>query len=131
MQEFLKTFQHLKVLRAALKSVDSKALEKCISKMNVILEEKIEQEELAAKEERERREKVESTVQQVDELLSQAGLDINDLVAIKNTKKLPPKYVLQVGDEEIYYVGTGRMPKEFEEYVANGGDLDELKIQKE
>eukprot|EP01155_Anaeramoeba_flamelloides_P010765 Anaeramoba_flamelloidesa326262_79.p2 GENE.a326262_79~~a326262_79.p2 ORF type:complete len:133 (-),score=22.82 a326262_79:210-608(-) len=130
-EEFLKPFQHIKTLRAALKDVDSATLKKHIHKLNVICEEKEKQEETEAQQERERQERMKKAVAKVEKILDAEGLDIEDLVIAKHTKKRPPTHVLNMHGRDIFYVGTGRMPKEFEEYIANGGSLDDLKIKEE
>lgn len=128
-EEFLKPFNHIKILRSALKDVDSATLRKHIHKMNVICEEKEKQEQKEAQEERERQERMKRTVAKVEQILDEEGLDIEDLLIARHTKKRPPTHVLNIKGQDIFYVGTGRMPKEFEEYLDNGGNLDDLKIR--
>lgn len=131
MQEFVKPFHHIKTLRSALKSVDSSELQKFIDKMNVILQEKQTSEKEEQQRRREENKKLKQALSEVDKILESTGFDMDDLIIAKATKSRVPTHVLHKDGKEIFYVGTGRMPKEFEEYVNSGGNLDDLKIKKE
>lgn len=130
MQEFVKPFNHIKTLRSALKGVSSSELQKFIDKMNIIRQEKVDHEQEEANRRRDEKVKLEQALSGIHEILESSGLDMEDILVASATKRRTPTHVLNVNGKQVFYVGTGRMPKEFEQYLKNGGDLDALKINK-
>lgn len=99
--------------------------------MNVIYNEKIELEKEEERRKEEEQRKLKEAVSEVERILESTGLNMEDIVIAKATKQRVPTHVLRQGGKDIFYVGTGRMPKEFEEFVESGGNLDDLKIDKD
>lgn len=127
--KFLEPFNHIKTLRSALKDVTSEQLSLYIDKMKTIHQEKVRLEEAARMEQEIQEKNLRAAVQAVDSILEQKGLEFDDILKAKAIPKRKAKYVLNINGKDIFYVGTGRKPKEIDEYLSQGGKLEDLEIK--
>ncbi|WP_034414005.1 H-NS family nucleoid-associated regulatory protein [Candidatus Photodesmus blepharus] len=129
MKKFTDSFNHIKTLRASLKGLNSEELKKNIDKMSIILKEKIRLEQQKEKKEREKEKQLKEALSEVNRILEFSGLNLQDIILAKATNRKQPTHKLNVNGKEIFYVGSGRIPKEIKKYIDNGGQLDDLKIK--
>ncbi|PIE24922.1 MAG: DNA-binding protein [Neptuniibacter caesariensis] len=130
MSDFLKVLTRKNSLRKQCQDLSVSELEKVILDLTAIAEDKrIEEEALVAA----AREKT-AKAEEIRQSMKDAGLDINDLMAIigetsSPKKKVQPKYRI-VDDEgnEHEWSGRGRTPRAFQAYFDKGFSKDDCLI---
>lgn len=130
MSDFLKILTRKNSLRKQCHDLSVAELEKVISDLTVITEDKRAEEEAVLAAEQEKAAKIESIRQSMQD----AGVDINDLMSLIGEtaapkKKVQPKYRI-VDDEgnEHEWSGRGRTPLAFQAYFDKGFTKDDCLI---
>ncbi|WP_151669615.1 H-NS family nucleoid-associated regulatory protein [Nitrincola schmidtii] len=127
MSEFAKTLLRKNSLRKQCQELSVADIEKVLTDLSDILEERREEEARLAAEESKRVEKIE----QIRQAMKEAGLDISDLsdlaeVAPKKTVKAK-YYIVDDQGQRHEWSGRGRTPVVFAEYMqAKGISKDQL-----
>lgn len=127
MSEFAKTLLRKNSLRKQCQELSVADIEKVLTDLNDILEERREEEARLAAEESKRIEKIE----QIRQAMKEAGLDISDLsdlaeVAPKKTVKAK-YYIVDDQGQRHEWSGRGRTPVVFADYMqAKGISKDQL-----
>ena len=126
MGNFLKLVTNRNSLKSLTKDFYIDELEKFSLNLNIIIEQRKEQELKRKEKNKEKIQKIEN----IKLLLAEQGLSINDLVAdplhqaqkpIKAKTKLPPKYRLVDLDGTTHeWTGRGLPPKSFKQYFDRG-----------
>ncbi len=133
-EEIKNSFSNIRSLRALAKDVDSAWLEEVRDKLDIVIQEKKDEEELAQLEIREREEKLEKVRSYIAEL----GLDIAiadsgiQPQAKKSTKRseIKPKYrFTNEQGETRTWTGRGKTPKFLADKQAQGESLDQYLIE--
>lgn len=136
MSEALKILNNIRTLRAQARECTLETLEEMLEKLEVVVNERREEENAAAAEIEERNRKL----QQYREMLLQDGIDPNDLLnALSNTKPgakskrpaRPAKYTyIDENGEEKTWTGQGRTPAVIKKAIEEEGKaLDDFLIK--
>lgn len=122
MSDFLKILTRKNSLRKQCQELSVSDLEKVISDLTIIAEDKKAEEEAVAAAEKAKADKIE----EIRKSMQEAGVDINDLMALVGEapvakKKVAAKYRI-VDDEgnEHEWSGRGRTPLAFQAYFEKG-----------
>lgn len=135
MSDLTKTLLNIRSLRAFSRELTLEQLEEALDKLTIVVEERksSEEEELAAKAEREA--KLKSYAEQI----AQDGIDVEELIAAlsgegatKPKQKRAPrpakyKYTDENGEEKTW-TGQGRTPKGIQAKLDAGASLDDFLI---
>ncbi|WP_420600240.1 H-NS family nucleoid-associated regulatory protein [Neptuniibacter sp.] len=131
MSDFLKVLTRKNSLRKQCQQLSVSELEKVISDLNVIVEDKRAEEEAVAAAEKAKQEKIEA----IRNSMLEAGLDINDLVSLVGEassgvkKKVGPKYRIEDDEGNVHeWSGRGRTPLAFQAYFDKGFTKDDCLI---
>ncbi|MBU3019625.1 H-NS histone family protein [Paraglaciecola agarilytica] len=132
MSDFISILTHGRRLQGAVKELSVEELETVADKLNSIIENRKAKELEQQEAEREKNEKLNQILAQLEE----AGLDVNDLQkaepgkkAAKVGKKRPVKYSLKDSEGNEYkWTGIGRMPKVFKAALDSGKSLESYLI---
>lgn len=134
MSDFLHILTHGRRLQGATKSLSVAELRDVITKLEAVIEKRIEQEAANAEKEAEKR----AQIEKIREQMIAAGLDISDLDASvvatkqKSTRrkgaKRPVRYAITVAGTETKWTGIGRMPVVFSQALENGASLEDFLI---
>ncbi len=126
MENFLKLATNRNSLKSLVKDFYLDELEKFLSNLTIIMEQRKAQEDKLREKYKQKIEKIEK----VKLLLSEQGLSIDDLIGeplnhisqpTKAKKKIPPKYRLIDLDGGIYeWTGRGLAPKVFRQHFDRG-----------
>jgi len=128
MSDFISILTHGRRLQGAVKELSVEELETVADKLNSIIENRKAKELEQQEAEREKNEKLNQILAQLEE----AGLDVNDLQkaepakkTAKVGKKRPVKYSLKDSEgNEHKWTGIGRMPKVFKAALDSGKSLE-------
>ena len=130
MSDFLKILTRKNSLRKQCQELSVSELEKVISDLTVIVDDKRAEEEAVLAAEQEKAEKIEA----IRQSMKDAGVDIGDLMSMIGEastpkKKVQPKYRI-VDDEgnEHEWSGRGRTPLAFQAYFDKGFTKDDCLI---
>jgi DNA-binding protein H-NS len=136
MNDFLKILTHGLRLQGATNSLSIKELRDVVTKLEIVIEKRIEQEAVVAQQKAEKL----AQIEKIREQMIAAGLDISDFNATLVTPskkgnrrkgaKRPIKYSITVNGSETKWTGIGRMPLVFSHALENGATLDEFLIKK-
>lgn len=131
MSDFLKVLTRKNSLRKQCQQLSVSELEKVISDLNVIVEDKRAEEEAVATAEKAKQEKIEA----IRNSMLEAGVDINDLVNLVGEasagvkKKVGPKYRIEDDEGSVHeWSGRGRTPLAFQAYFDKGFTKDDCLI---
>ena len=134
MSEALKILNNIRTLRAQARECTLETLEEMLEKLEVVVNERREEESAAAAEIEERTRKL----QQYREMLIADGIDpnelLNSLAAVKSGTKAkraarPAKYsYVDENGETKTWTGQGRMPKAIADQIAQGLELKDFEI---
>ena len=119
----------------AIKGLDVKQVERALE--NLAAAAKASKEREAQRTQR----KKEDAVKKLKSMMDELGISAEDIVTPKKSasagkkttgpkkgKKVAPKYQITVGGENYKWTGRGRTPVVFQNYVAQGGSLDDCLI---
>ncbi|MFT6352048.1 H-NS histone family protein [Neptuniibacter pectenicola] len=130
MSDFLKILTRKNSLRKQCQELSVSELEKVISDLTVIADDRREEEAAVQAAEQEKLEKIEA----IRQSMLEAGVDMNDLMGMIGEvaapkKKVQPKYRV-VDDEgvEHEWSGRGRTPLAFQAYFEKGFTKDDCLI---
>lgn len=115
-------------IRSLFKDVRPDEMERVISRMNEVLDEKLQDKEV---EELKRKEKLQS-VEEIKKAMEERGLSLSDLNLLEEAGKEPKRkrnvskhnfeYETIAGDKVRWYGSTtGRLPKAFQDYLDRSG----------
>lgn len=130
MSDFLKILTRKNSLRKQCQDLSVSELEKVISDLTVIVEDRRAEEEALAAAEQEKTAKIEAIRQSMQD----AGVDINDLMALVGEttapkKKVSPKYRITDDEGNVHeWSGRGRTPLAFQAYFDKGFTKDDCLI---
>jgi len=123
MSDFLKVLLRKNSLRKQCQELSVSELEKVISDLTVIAEDKRAEEEALQAAEQEKAAKIEAIRQSMQD----AGVDLNDLMGLIGEeasvpkKKVQPKYRIEDDNGEVHeWSGRGRTPLAFQAYFDKG-----------
>lgn len=123
MSDFLKVLLRKNSLRKQCQELSVSELEKVISDLTVIAEDKRAEEEALQAAEQEKAAKIEAIRQSMQD----AGVDLNDLMGLIGEtastpkKKVQPKYRVTDDNGEVHeWSGRGRTPLAFQAYFDKG-----------
>jgi len=123
MSDFLKVLLRKNSLRKQCQELSVSELEKVISDLTVITEDKRAEEEALQAAEQEKAAKIEAIRQSMQD----AGVDLNDLMGMigeaapTTKKKVQPKYRIEDDNGEVHeWSGRGRTPLAFQAYFDKG-----------
>lgn len=135
MSEILKQLNNIRSLRAQTRELPLEVLEELLGKLNVVVEERREEERTRLEEQNERQKKLESLRQ----MLLEDGIDPSELIntspranKVRNAHEPRPakyEYKDENGDLKTW-TGQGRTPKRIAELLAGGAKLEDFEIQK-
>ncbi|MBF0035489.1 H-NS histone family protein [Citrobacter freundii] len=135
MSEILKQLNNIRSLRAQTRELPLEVLEELLGKLNVVVEERREEERTRLEEQNERQKKLESLRQ----MLLEDGIDPSELIntspranKVRNAREPRPakyEYKDENGDLKTW-TGQGRTPKRIAELLAGGAKLEDFEIQK-
>ena len=131
MSDFLKILTRKNSLRKQCQELSVSDLEKVISDLTVIAEDKRAEEEAVAAAEQAKLEKIES----IRKSMLEAGVDISDLMSMVGDastgvkKKVGPKYRIEDDEGHVHeWSGRGRTPLAFQAYFEKGFTKDDCLI---
>ncbi|MCP4594968.1 H-NS histone family protein [Neptuniibacter sp.] len=130
MSDFLKILTRKNSLRKQCQDLSVSELEKVISDLTVIAEDRRAEEEALAAAEQEKTAKIEA----IRQSMKDAGVDINDLMALVGEtaapkKKVSPKYRITDDEGNVHeWSGRGRTPLAFQAYFDKGFTKDDCLI---
>lgn len=131
MSDFLKILTRKNSLRKQCQELSVSDLEKVISDLTVIAEDKRAEEEAVAAAEQAKLEKIES----IRKSMLEAGVDISDLMSMVGDastgvkKKVGPKYRIEDDEGNVHeWSGRGRTPLAFQAYFEKGFTKDDCLI---
>ncbi len=131
MSDFLKILTRKNSLRKQCQELSVSDLEKVISDLTVITEDKRAEEEAVAAAEQAKLEKIES----IRKSMLEAGVDISDLMSMVGDastgvkKKVGPKYRIEDDEGNVHeWSGRGRTPLAFQAYFDKGFTKDDCLI---
>lgn len=131
MSDFLKILTRKNSLRKQCQELSVSDLEKVISDLAVIAEDKRAEEEAIAAAEQAKLEKIES----IRKSMLEAGVDISDLMSMVGDssagvkKKVGPKYRIEDDEGNVHeWSGRGRTPLAFQAYFDKGFTKDDCLI---
>jgi DNA-binding protein H-NS len=130
MSDFIKVLTRKNSLRKQCQSLSVAELDKVISDLTLIVADKRVEEEALLAVEQEKQEKIES----IRQSMLDAGVDINDLMALVGEvsapkKKVQPKYRVTDDEGNVHeWSGRGRTPLAFQAYFAKGFTKDDCLI---
>jgi DNA-binding protein H-NS len=131
MSDFLKILTRKNSLRKQCQELSVSDLEKVISDLTVITEDKRAEEEAVAAAEQAKLEKIES----IRKSMLEAGVDISDLMSMMGDastgvkKKVGPKYRIEDDEGNVHeWSGRGRTPLAFQAYFEKGFTKDDCLI---
>lgn len=135
MSDFLHILTHGRRLQGATKSLSIEELREVVTKLEAVIEKRIELDAANAQQEAEKR----AQIEKIREQMIAAGLDIADfdanLIAPKKKgtrrkgAKRPIKYSITVDGSETKWTGIGRMPVVFNHALENGASLEDFLIK--
>ena len=130
MSDFLKILTRKNSLRKQCQDLSVSELEKVISDLTVIAEDRRAEEEALVAAEQEKTAKIEA----IRQSMKDAGVDINDLMALVGEtaapkKKVSPKYRITDDEGNVHeWSGRGRTPLAFQAYFDKGFTKDDCLI---
>lgn len=129
MTDFVKLLTRKNSLRKQCQTLSADDIEKAISDLTEILEEKREQEEAAKAVEQERLDKIDA----VKQMMLDAGISMTDLEGMIDApvkKKVEPKYQVTDDNGELHqWSGRGRTPAAFQAYFDKGFSKEDCLIK--
>lgn len=135
MSEILKQLNNIRSLRAQTRELPLEVLEELLEKLNVVVEERREEERTRLEEQNERQQKLETLRQ----MMLEDGIDPSELInTVTGTNKVrkvreprPAKYEYKDENGDLKtWTGQGRTPKRIAELLAGGAKLEDFEIQK-
>ncbi len=131
MADFLEILTHGRRLKAQLKNLSVSELREVIGKMQVIADEREDEEKAEQEANAERLAKIEAIRKQLAEdgiALEELGAPVEKAGRKKRAPR-PPKYEIMVDGERITWTGQGRTPKAIKERLDAGASLDDFLIK--
>ena len=129
MTDFVKMLTRKNSLRKQCQELTAAEIEKVVTDLTLILEEKRESEQAMIAAEQERLDKIDA----IRKSMQEAGIELDDLMGMVETttkKKVEPKY--QVTDEEgeqHFWSGRGRTPIAFQKHFEKGFSKEDCLIK--
>ncbi len=132
MSEILNVLTRKTSLRKACKELSVSELDKLLSNLNDLIDER-KQEEQAVEAERAQKQ---ASIDAIKKQMADSGIDMNDLLevleattAAKPKGTVKPKYQIEDADGNLLqWTGRGRTPKLFQEYFDQGGSKEDCLI---
>ncbi|EHU6487345.1 H-NS histone family protein [Vibrio parahaemolyticus] len=133
----LQDINNIRTLRAIARDTPMDVLLELREKINVVVEERIQQEEEKKIEQEKQKEKLEAIIQRVNS----EGIEVNELIAAlgatgakkagKTRAPRPPKYkYVDSNGKEKTWTGQGRTPSVIQEALDNGKKLEDFSIDR-